>query len=146
MMGIMNELRVLFLCTGNSCNSRMAEGWLRLDRFESCSPGARSAGRVHPLAIRPMAEVYMDISAHRSKSLDEIAELTFDLPATVCDDARADCPIFARAERREHWGFDDQAQAPCSDEGKLAVRRRIRVQIGSLIRRFLIPSSPEMKG
>jgi arsenate reductase (thioredoxin) len=114
MIGAMSKPRVLFLCTGNSCRSHMAEGWLRHlagERFEPFSAGARPAGYVHPLRICAMAEVGVDISGHRSQSLDEFAGRAFDLLVTVCDKAREACPIFTGARRQVHWGFDDPAHA-----------------------------------
>jgi arsenate reductase (thioredoxin) len=125
----------------------MAEGWLRHlagDRFESSSAGARPAGFVHPLAIRTMAEAGVDISRHRSKSLDEFTGHPIDLLVTVCDNAREACPVFPGAAERVHWGFDDPADATGSDEQKMAVFRRVRDQIEARIRNFL--ESPETKG
>ncbi|MCX7886521.1 MAG: arsenate reductase ArsC [Verrucomicrobiae bacterium] len=134
------KTRVLFLCTGNSCRSQMAEGWLRHlggDRFEVFSAGAAPAGYVHPLAIRAMAEAGVDISQQRSKSLQEFAGQSFDLLVTVCDGAREACPVYAGARRRLHWGFDDPAQAKGSDDEKMAVFRRVRDEIRARICRFV---------
>ncbi len=128
----MNKPRVLFLCTGNSCRSHMAEGWLRHlagDRYESLSAGAKPAGYVHPLAIRAMAEVGVDISQHRSKSIDEFAGQTLDVLITVCDNARESCPTFAGAKRVLHWSFEDPAHAAGDDTEKMAVFRRVRDEI-----------------
>jgi arsenate reductase len=136
----MNKNRVLFLCTGNSCRSHMAEGWLRHlagDRYESLSAGAKPAGYVHPLAIKAMSEVGVDISQHRSKSIDEFAGQTLDVLVTVCDNAREACPTFAGAKQKLHWSFDDPAHASGSDEEKMKVFRRVRVEIRSRIEEFL---------
>ena len=143
MINGMDRPRVLFLCTGNSCRSQMAEGWLRRlagDRFESVSAGSRPAGFVHPLAMRAMAEAGVDLSGHRSKSLDEFAGQEFDLLVTVCDRARESCPVFPGARDRAHWGFDDPAEAAGSDEEKMAAFRRIRDEIAACIRQFLARS------
>ncbi len=134
------KTRVLFLCTGNSCRSQMAEGWLRHlggDRFEAFSAGAKPTGDVHPLAVRAMAEVGVDISQHCSKSIDEFAGQSFDLLVTVCDNARESCPMYGGAKRQVHWGFDDPAHATGPEEEKMAVFRRVRDEIGKRIRKFV---------
>jgi len=136
----MNKPRILFLCTGNSCRSHLAEGWLRHlagDRFEVFSAGAKPTGYVHPLAIKVMAEVGVDISQHRSKSIDEFTRQSLDLLVTVCDNARESCPTCAGAKRQLHWGFDDPAHATGTDEEKLMVFRRVRDEIRRRIEKFL---------
>ncbi|MGD1017832.1 MAG: arsenate reductase ArsC [Verrucomicrobiia bacterium] len=136
----MNKQRVLFLCTGNSCRSHMAEGWLRKlggDDFDVFSAGSKPAGYVHPLAIEAMREVGADISKHRSKSLDEFAGKTFDYVITVCDNARDACPAFPGAAHQLHWSFDDPAHAPGPDDEKRRVFRRVRDEIENRIRLFL---------
>lgn len=118
----------------------MGEGWLRHlagERFESLSAGAKPAGYVHPLAIRAMAEVGVDISRHRSKSIDEFDGQTLDLLVTVCDNARESCPMYAGAKRQVHWGFDDPAHATGTEPEKLAVFRRVRDEIRRRIELFL---------
>jgi arsenate reductase (thioredoxin) len=103
------KARVLFLCTHNSARSQMAEGYLRHlagDRFEVASAGTEARG-VHPLAVRAMAEDGIDISGHRSKTLDQFLEATWDYVVTVCDSANETCPLFPRAAMRVHWSFDD---------------------------------------
>ncbi len=118
----------------------MAEGWLRHlagDRFEALSAGAKPAGYVHPLAIKAMAEVGVDISLHRSKSIDEFAGQPLDLLVTVCDHARESCPMYTGAKRQVHWGFDDPAHATGTDDEKLAVFRRVRDEIRQRIQAFL---------
>jgi arsenate reductase len=132
--------RVLFLCTGNSCRSHMAEGWLRHlagNRYESLSAGAKPSGYVHPLAIKAMAEAGVDISRHRSKSIAEFDGQMLDVLVTVCDNARESCPVFAGAKRTIHHSFDDPAHATGNDEEKLCVFRRVRDEIRAWIEEFL---------
>jgi arsenate reductase len=136
----MNKSRVLFLCTGNSCRSHMAEGWLRYlagNGYEALSAGAKPAGYVHRLAIRAMAEVGVDISQHRSRSIDEFAGQTLDALITVCDNARESCPTFAGAKKMLHWSFEDPAQAAGNDEEKMDVFRRVRDEIRQRITDWL---------
>src|SRR5688500_15575218 len=105
--------RVLILCTGNSARSQMAEGLLRHDgggRFEVASAGTHPAS-VRPEAVEAMREVGVDISAHRSKSVDEFAGQEFDYVITVCDNAKESCPVFPSQTERVHWSFDDPAAA-----------------------------------
>jgi arsenate reductase len=118
----------------------MAEGWLRRlgrDRYESVSAGAKPAGYVHPLAIKTMAEVGVDISKHRSKSIDEFNGQSLDVLITVCDNARESCPTLAGAKKMIHWSFDDPAHATGGDEEKMKVFRRVRDEIGSRVEEFL---------
>ncbi|GAB4575290.1 MAG: arsenate reductase ArsC [Anaerolineae bacterium] len=124
------KTRVLILCTGNSARSQMAEGLLRArggDRFEVYSAGSDPSGAVHPGAIQAMAEIGLDISHHRSKSMNEFLGQPFDYVLTVCDNAAEACPVFpGRAERR-HRSFTDPAAAP--PEAQMAVFRRVRDEI-----------------
>jgi arsenate reductase len=124
---------VLFLCTGNSCRSQMAEGLLRHlagDRFEVASAGTAPAG-VNPSAIAAMGELGIDISGQRSKHVDELSSRRFDLAVTVCDRAREACPVLPGAVRMLHWSFDDPAgQGP-------EVFRRVRDEIALRIRDLL---------
>lgn len=132
--------RVLILCTGNSCRSQMAEElWNMLGNgeWEAHSAGSKPAGYVHPLAIRAMAELDVDLSAHRSKSLDEFVDQPFDLVVTVCDNARESCPVFPGAAQTLHWPFDDPADATGSDDEKMTTFRRVRDEIREKIRSFL---------
>jgi len=132
--------RVLILCTGNSCRSQMAEGlWRKLGvgEWESDSAGSNPAGYVHPLAIEAMREVGIDLSAARSKHVDEFAGQAFDLVITVCDNAREACPIFPGAKQTLHWPFDDPAQESGDNEHKLVVFRRVRDEISHRIAAFL---------
>jgi arsenate reductase len=126
-----NKPRVLFLCTHNSARSQMAEGFLRAlagDRFEVASAGTH-ATRVHPLAIRAMADVGIDLGGHVSKVVDELVTQRWDYVITVCDAANEACPVFPTKTSRVHWSFEDPAQARGSDDQRLAVFRRIRDQI-----------------
>jgi arsenate reductase len=118
----------------------MAEGLLRSlggDQFDAFSAGAKPAGYVHPLAIRAMQELNIDISHHRSKSLDAFTGQQFDYLITVCDNAREACPTRAGAAEQLHWSFEDPAHAPGSDEQKLATFRRVREEIRQRLERFL---------
>jgi arsenate reductase len=115
----MDPRRVLFLCTGNSCRSQMAEGLLRDlggDRFEVASAGTEPGARVHPLAVETMQERGIDISGHRPKSLDTFHGHQFDLLVTTCDEANEACPHYAGARKRLHWAIPDPAKAIGTDE------------------------------
>jgi len=108
-----NKQRVLFLCTHNSARSQMAEGLLRSlagDRFDVASAGTE-ATRVHPLAIRAMADVGIDLSRHTSKSVETLLDQPWDHVITVCDSANERCPIFPKPTHRLHWSFPDPSQA-----------------------------------
>ncbi len=135
-----SKKKVLFLCTGNSCRSQMAEGWLRHlggNRYEAVSAGTRPQG-VNPLAVRVMAEVGVDISGHTSDPVEKYLGEDLDLVVTVCDAARESCPVFAgRVKERRHWPFEDPAGATGTDEEILAVFRRVRDQIRRRIEAFL---------
>jgi len=118
--------RVLFLCTGNSCRSQMAEGLLRTlggGRFEVSSAGTEPADRVHPLAIETMAERGIDISMQRPKPLSTFEGQEFDLLITTCDDANEACPFYPGAKRRLHWSIPDPAKATGTDN---EIRRAFR--------------------
>lgn len=123
---------VLILCTGNSCRSHIAEGLLRSvagDLFDVQSAGSKPAGYVHPLAIRAMAEVGIDISAHRSKHMNDFLAKPVETVITVCGNADQACPIYPGQVNRHHWPFDDPAHAAGTDEEKMAVFRRVREEI-----------------
>ena len=126
----MPKPRVLILCTGNSCRSQMGEGWVRhdlSDLVEVHSAGTRPSF-VHPLAIRVMAEAGVDISPSRSKSVEELKGVAFDLVVTVCDSAREACPILPGARKMLHETFEDPALAG-DGEDALPVFRRVRDEI-----------------
>ncbi len=130
---------VLILCTGNYCRSHLAEGILRAsagDLFNVQSAGSKPAGYVHPLAIQVMKEIGIDISAHRSKHLDEFLKQPVETVITVCDNADQACPLFPGQLNRHHWGFYDPAHATGTDEEKLAVFRRVRDEIKRLFEAY----------
>ncbi len=132
--------RVLFLCTGNSCRSQMAEGWLRHlggDRYEALSAGTQPQG-VNPLAVRSMAEAGVDLTGHRSKSVDEFLGQDLDLLVTVCGGAKESCPVFhGRVKERRHWPFDDPAQARGTEDERMSVFRRVRDEIRDAVEDLL---------
>jgi arsenate reductase (thioredoxin) len=130
--------RVLILCTGNSARSQIAEGLLRHDggaAFQVSSAGAKPS-RVRPEAIAVMGEIGIDISRHRSKSVDEFAGQAFDYVITVCDNAKESCPVFPAATKRIHWSLEDPAAVQGSEEERLAEFRRARDQLRSLLSQF----------
>ena len=133
-------LKLLFLCTGNSCRSQMAEGLVRTrgaSRFEALSAGAKPAGYVHPMAVQVMQELDIDISDQRSKHINEFLPprgTPPDLIISVCSSAEKECPVFPGAVERKHWPFDDPAHAQGTDEQKLAEFRRVRDEIDRVIK------------
>ncbi|MGE3315620.1 MAG: arsenate reductase ArsC [Planctomycetaceae bacterium] len=132
--------KVLILCTGNSCRSQMAEAlWNDLGNgnWQAESAGSRPSGYVHPLAIKAMEEIGIDISANQSKSLDRFRDQSFDLVVTVCDNAREACPVFPGAARTLHWPFDDPADAVGADDEKMKMFRRVRDEIRGRISAWL---------
>jgi len=136
----MNKIKVLFLCTGNSARSQMAEALLRkyaANRFEPYSAGLEPKP-IHPLAIEVMREVGIDISNQRSKNIEEyIGKVHFGYVITVCDNAEKNCPFFPGITTRLHWSFEDPAAFEGSDNEKLAKFREIRDQIESRIKGWL---------
>ena len=136
--------KVLFLCTGNSARSQMAEGFLRHfagDQFEVVSAGTKP-GVLNPLAVKAMAELGIDISRQTSKSITEFLNLPIQYVVTVCDHARESCPLFPGAVRMLHWSFEDPAAAKGTNEQKLAVFRKIRDQIQIRIKQeFCMPAA-----
>ena|SRR6056297_313998 len=123
---------VLILCTGNSCRSQMAEAILRKAgggaiRVESA--GSKPSGYVHPLAVRAVKEIGLDLSKGRSKSLNEFLEQEVETVITVCGNANQVCPTFPGQARRYHWPFDDPAHAEGTEEEQMAVFRRVRDEI-----------------
>lgn len=130
--------RVLILCTGNSARSQMAEGLLRHDagdRFEVWSAGTRPS-RVRPEAIAVMRELEIDISGHRSKSVDEFTSQPFDYVLTVCDNARESCPVFPGKAVTLHKSFEDPAAFEGPEEERLALFRRVRDDLRAYLRTF----------
>lgn len=136
--------RVLFLCTGNSCRSQMAEGlWRELGEgaWESFSAGSKPAGYVHPTAIEVMQEIGVDLSTNRSKHVNEFAGQPFDLVVTVCDSAKEACPVFPGAKQMLHWPFDDPAHATGSSDEVRSEFRRVRTEINDRIAAYLAANS-----
>ena len=132
---------VLFVCTHNSARSQMAEGWLRHlagDRFEAYSAGTEATA-VRPLATRAMAEVGIDISGQRSKTVEEYLRQPFDFVITVCDQAAEACPVFPGAGKRLHWSLRDPSRATGSEDEQLDVYRQVRDAIRERIITELIP-------
>ena len=134
-----NKKRVLILCTGNSARSQMAEGILSSaggDKFEVESAGV-APSRVRTEAIEAMSEIGIDISGHRSKSVDEFLGRDFDYIITVCDNARESCPVFPGNAARIHWSFDDPAAVEGSEGERLSVFRRVRDEIRERLMQFV---------
>jgi arsenate reductase (thioredoxin) len=131
--------KVLFLCTGNSVRSQMAEGLLNKlgsGKWKAWSGGVFPS-YVHPLAIRVMEEMQIDISRQTSKSMDQFLKETFDYIITLCDEAAHSCPTFSNKGKRLHWPLEDPAAAIGTIEERLAVFRRIRDEIKTKIENFL---------
>ena len=125
------KVKVLFLCTGNSARSQMAEGYLRHaagDRFDALSAGIEPKG-LNPLAVEVMREIGIDISRQRSKDVVSLLGQHIPYVVTVCDNAKERCPVFPRTYKFLHWSFEDPAAAKGSQEEKLAVFRRVRDEI-----------------
>ena len=141
-----NKLKLLFLCTGNSCRSQMAEGWTRYlkgDQIDTWSAGVETHG-LNPLAVKVMAEAGVDISKQSSKNIREVLDIPFDYVITVCDHARESCPLFPRPVKKIHKNFDDPpflAKSAASEEEILNIYRRVRDEI-----RTFIETLPESLG
>jgi len=138
-----DKFRVLFLCTGNSCRSQMAEGWarhLKADVIEAYSAGIETHG-LNPRAVQVMAEAGVDISGHHSKHVDELKGVAFDCVVTVCGHANEHCPVFAGGTRVMHVGFDDPpklAEGAATEEEALSHYRRVRDEI-----KYFVESLPD---
>ncbi|MFC1570283.1 arsenate reductase ArsC [Candidatus Omnitrophota bacterium] len=131
--------KVLFLCTGNSCRSQMAEGFLKDlggGEFESFSAGIAPTA-VNPLAIKVMEETGIDISGQDSQSADEFSEEEFDYVVTVCDNAQKTCPVYPGEYRKVHWDLEDPADAAGTEEEKLEVFRKTRDLIKENVLKFI---------
>ncbi len=132
------KLKILFLCTGNSCRSQMAEGWTRRlkgDIIDVWSAGTIAKG-MDPRAVKVMAEAGVDISGHRSKTADEVMDIPFDYVVTVCGGAYENCPFFPGKAKRVHVGFDDPpklAEGSKTEEEALAHYRRVRDEIRAFV-------------
>jgi arsenate reductase (thioredoxin) len=128
----MNQPTILILCTGNSCRSHLAEGLLRAalnENYIVASAGSAPAGYVHPMAVKAMAEIGIDISGHHSKHMNEFLSRDVETVITVCGNADQACPMFPGQMNRHHWGFDDPAHATGTEEQQMAVFRRVRDEI-----------------
>lgn len=128
---VAEKKRIIFVCTQNSARSQMAEGLMRAmygDKFEVFSAGTRPF-RVNPYAIRAMQEIGIDISSHRSKSIDEFAGMEFDYVVTVCDNAKEECPYITGGKEYLHHSFPDPAKANGSDEEIISVFAHVRDEI-----------------
>ena len=138
-----NKIKILFLCTGNSCRSQMAEGWARAlkgDTIEPYSAGIETHG-LNPNAVKVMAEVGVDISKQYSKHLDELKDIPFDWVITVCDNANESCPFFPGNVKRYHVSFDDPprlAKNAKTEEEAFGYYRRVRNEI-----RLFVESLPQ---
>ncbi|HRY49772.1 MAG TPA: arsenate reductase ArsC [Candidatus Paceibacterota bacterium] len=134
----MSRLKVLFLCTGNSCRSQMAEGWarhLKGDMIEAFSAGIEKHG-MNPYAVKAMAEAGVDISKHYSKTPEEIGPVHYDYVVTVCGHANENCPVFMGQAKVVHVGFEDPPRLTKhlqDEEEKLAVYRRVRDEIRAFV-------------
>jgi arsenate reductase len=135
------KLKVLFLCTGNSCRSQMAEGWARHLKGEAIEPysaGVETHG-LNPNAVRVMAEAGVDISGHKSKHLDDLKDVRFDYVVTVCDNAHESCPLFPGKTKVVHVGFDDPprlAKQAATEQQALDCYRRVRDEIKKFIEKL----------
>lgn len=134
----MSRQTLLFLCTGNSCRSQMAEGWARSlmkEEFEAYSAGVEPHG-LNPLAVKVMAEAGVDISAQRSKHLDDLTNIDFDRVITLCDEAKESCPLYLGKALVTHYGFDDPprlARGAKSEEEAMNHYRRVRDEIRAFV-------------
>ena len=127
----MDKKKVLFLCTGNSCRSQMAEGFAKHyfnSKYDFYSAGIEAHG-LNPLAIKVMLEEYIDISNNKSKTLSDIGNINFDIVITVCDDANEKCPVYLKEAKLIHKSFKDPAKAKGTEKEVLEVFRKVRNQI-----------------
>jgi arsenate reductase (thioredoxin) len=137
----MERLKILFLCTGNSCRSQMAEGWakkLKPDAIEAWSAGIEKHG-LNLMAVKTMAEAGVDISNQSSKTIDELPEHNFDYVITLCGKANATCPFFPGGAKKVHVGFDDPpalAKDAKTEEEALVHYRRVRDEIRNFVERL----------
>jgi arsenate reductase len=135
----LEPMRVLVVCTGNSARSIMAEALIRArggDAFEVHSAGTHPRG-INPLTLRVLAESGIDASWARSKSVEEYLGQSFDYVITVCDEARQECPVFPGEHESMHWGYEDPALAEGSEDERLAVFRRVFIQLSERIGQFI---------
>jgi len=136
-----DKLKILFLCTGNSCRSQMAEGWakfLKADSIEPYSAGIDIHG-LNPNAVKVMAEAGVDISNHKSKHFTELKDIQFDCVVTVCDDAYEKCPVFPGKTKTIHVSFDDPprlAKQAANEQEILEIYRRVRDEIRDFVKQL----------
>src|SRR6188472_1740005 len=131
--------KILVLCTGNSCRSQLAEGYLRKfakDKAEVYSAGIETHG-VNPRAVATMKEDGIDISSHTSNNVSEYQDINFDYVITVCDNAQENCPYFPSSAKKFHYNFPDPAKAAGSEEEIMEVFRNVREQIKTYCRNFV---------
>ena len=137
----MAKLKIMFLCTGNSCRSQMAEGWahaLKGDIIDAYSAGVEPHG-MNPLAVKAMAEAGIDITGQRSKHVNELANVPLDYVVTVCDNANETCPVFPGKTKRVHVGFDDPprlAKDAKNEAEAMAHYRRVRDEIKAFVEKL----------
>jgi arsenate reductase (thioredoxin) len=136
-----DKIRILFLCTGNSCRSQMAEAWtnrLKGDQFEAYSAGVKPKG-IDPRAVKAMAEAGIDISGQKPKDIDSLGDIKFDYVVTLCDNAKESCPFFPARTRLMHHGFDDPPRLAenAEDEDKaMSHYRRVRDEIKAFVEKI----------
>ena len=139
MQAVHNKQKVLFVCTGNSCRSQMAEGILRhygKDKFEVFSAGLEPS-YVHPLAIKAMAESGIDLTGQHSKTVNELLEEEFSYVITVCDSAKERCPVFPGKYNAIHWSIEDPASAEGTETERMKDFRIVRQDIRERINHFI---------
>ncbi len=132
-------MKILILCTGNSCRSQMAEGFLKSfdDKLEVFSAGTNPSGKVHLKAIQVMSELGIDLSKNEPKSVNEFLYKEFDYVVTVCDGAKETCPVFlGKVKNRLHIGFEDPSEAKGTDEFIMSEFRRVRDEINTEFQKF----------
>ncbi len=132
-------MKILILCTGNSCRSQMAEGFLKSfdDKLEVFSAGTNPSGKVHLKAIQVMSELGIDLSKNEPKSVNEFLYKEFDYVVTVCDGAKETCPVFlGKVKNRLHIGFEDPSEAKGTDEFIMSEFRRVRDEINTEFQEF----------
>jgi len=133
-------MKILVLCTGNSCRSQMAEGLIKSfnPSLDVLSAGTEPSGKVHPKAILAMKEIGIDISSHQPKPVDDFLQDSFDFVITVCDEARENCPVFTGyVKHRIHIGFRDPAKATGTEEEIMNVFREVRDQISKEMKQLV---------
>ena len=137
---MIDPIRVLFVCTGNSVRSILAEALLRhvgRSAFSANSAGTQPSG-VHPLALRVLVDSGISVEGLRSKSIADFAEESFDYVITLCDDARAICPVFPGADQSLHWGYPDPSTATGTDAERLAAFQRVAALLAERVRQFVL--------